>query len=260
MTRILTYSCYDLLRSRWSYAYFLFYLITTLALLYFSSDLSKAIISLMNIVLILSPLIGTMLGAMYSYNSREFVELLLAQPIRRRDIFLGQYLGLAGSLSLSFALGMGIPFLIYGVQVSAEVWNFATLLFSGVMLTFIFSGLAFWIAMKQEDKTRGFGTAILLWLFLAIVYDGIFLLALILFEAWPLEKFALAASLFNPIDLSRILIMLKLDISALLGYTGAVFQQFAGSTRGMFICVLSLLAWAALPVAGFLYSCKRKDF
>ena len=42
MTKVLKYSCYDLLRSRWSYAYFGFYLLTSFALIYFSSELSQA--------------------------------------------------------------------------------------------------------------------------------------------------------------------------------------------------------------------------
>ena len=69
----------------------------------------------MNIIVVLTPLIGTIFGVMYYYNSREFTELLLAQPIRRTDIFLGQYLGVAISLSLSISLGVGLPFLFYGL-------------------------------------------------------------------------------------------------------------------------------------------------
>ena len=92
MQKILKYSFLDLMRSRWSYIYFAFYFLFTFTLLFFSGDLSKVVISLMNVILILCPLIATMLGVMYYYNSREFTELLLAQPIRRRNIFLGQYL------------------------------------------------------------------------------------------------------------------------------------------------------------------------
>lgn len=35
-------------------------------------------------------------------------------------------------------------------------------------------------------------------------------------------------SALNPIDLGRILVLLKMDVAALLGYTGAVFRQFLG--------------------------------
>ena len=89
MWKILKYAFYNLRRSRWAYVYSAFYLITASALLFLSNDPSNTIISLMNVVLVLVPLIATVLGVMYYYDSREFTELLLAQPIRRRDIFLG---------------------------------------------------------------------------------------------------------------------------------------------------------------------------
>lgn len=141
--KILKYSFMDMLRSKWIIIYSLFFLIITLSLLYFSANLSKSIISLMNIVLTIVPLISTMIGVFYYYNSSEFVELLLSQPVKRRSVFLGKYLGISFSLALSFLIGMGIPFLIYGISVSQEVWNFLMLLIVGLLLTFVFVGIAF---------------------------------------------------------------------------------------------------------------------
>lgn len=260
MLKIFKYSFFDLVRSRWSYIYFLFFLITAMSLLYLSSDMSRTVVSLMNIVLILCPLIGTMFGVMYYYNSREFAELLLAQPIKRSSIFLGQYLGLSVSLSLSFLLGLVVPFVFYGVLSSAQLSSFIILLFVGVVLTFIFIALAFVIALKNENRIKGFGIAIVLWLFMAVIYDGLFLLSLFAFEDYPLDKVSIAATLFNPIDLCRILIMLKLDISALLGYTGAVFNKFFGTSVGMIIATSSAMAWVAIPSFWIVQISKRKDF
>lgn len=260
MLKILKYSFFDLIRSRWSLIYFLFYLITTSALFYLSGDISRAIISLMNIIIILSPLVGIMFGVMYYYDSREFIELLLAQPLRRTSIFLGQYLGLSISLTLSFVLGMGIPFVINGVFQTDELPNWGMLMLVGVLLTFIFTGLAFLISLSNENKIRGFGTAILVWLFLAVLYDGLFLLLLFWLKDYPLEKFALGLTLFNPIDLSRILMMLQLDISALMGYTGAVFNKFFGTNMGISISLLSSFLWILIPLLVFLKLSSRKDF
>ena len=115
MFKILKYSFYDLMRSRWSYVYFAFYLLLSIVLLFLNNDLSKAVITLMNVIIVLVPLIGTVFGVMYYYNSKEFTELLLAQPLNRTSIFLGQYLGVAISLSMSLILGLGIPFIFYGL-------------------------------------------------------------------------------------------------------------------------------------------------
>jgi Cu-processing system permease protein len=258
--KIIKYSFYDLMRSSWSYVYFLFYLVLGFVLLFLNNDVSKAVITLMNIIVVLTPLIGTIFGVMYFFNSREFTELLLAQPLRRRTIFIGQYLGVSISLSLSLVIGLGIPFVFYGLFQSASIFNFLSLLMVGAFLTFIFVGLSFNIALANENKIKGFGYAILMWLFFAIVYDGIFLISLVMFQDYPLDKFSLGASMFNPIDLSRIMILLKLDISALLGYTGAVFQKFFGTNFGMFISILVLSLWVILPAWGIIAQAKRKDF
>ena len=260
MINILIHSFYDLMRSKWSYVYFLFYLMLGFLLLFFNSDLSKSIITLMNVIVVLTPLIGTIFGAMYFYNSKEFVELLLAQPLKRRTIFLGQFFGLSLSLTLSLVAGLGIPFMVYGIFMSSDIFNFFTLLMVGSVLTFVFTALSYYIALSNDDKIKGIGFAILVWLLMAVIYDGLFLIFLVLFEEYPLEYASLGASMFNPIDLSRMLIILKLDISALLGYTGAVLQNFFGTSWGMLATSSMLLLWVIVPINRIVAKSKKKDF
>lgn len=260
MLKILKYSFYDLIRSRWSYVYLLFYLLLGFALLFLNENISKAVITLMNVITILVPLIGTIFGVMYFYNSKEFTELLLALPIPRSSIFLGQYFGVAISLSLSLIIGLGIPFIFYGLIRSDSMMDFFLLLITGSMLTFIFTAIAFFIGLSNENKIKGFGYAILFWLFMAVIYDGIFLISLIVFEEYPLDNLSLLATLFNPIDLSRVLILLKLDIAALLGYTGAVFQKFFGNIIGLFVSFFTLFLWIIVPIFLVQRKASKKDF
>ncbi|MEX0360854.1 MAG: ABC transporter permease, partial [Allomuricauda sp.] len=156
--------------------------------------------------------------------------------------------------------GLGIPFTLYGLLKSNAIWDFSLLLVTGAFLTFIFTALAFNIALSNENKIKGFGYAVLLWLFLAVIYDGIFLISLIIFEEYPLDTFSLVSTMLNPIDLSRTLILLKLDISALLGYTGAVFKKFFGTNFGFIISMGVLMIWTILPVWRMVHKAKRKDF
>ena len=85
-------------------------------------------------------------------------------------------------------------------------------------------------------------------------------MSLILFEDYPLDKLSLVGTMLNPIDLSRTLILLKLDISALLGYTGAVFKQFFGTNFGLIVSFITLTVWVILPVLRITFKAKRKDF
>ena len=260
MVKILKYSFFDLIRSRWSIIYFLFYLTSGFVLLYLSNDISKAIVSLMNITLILTPLIGTIFGVMNFYNSREFIELLLAQPVPRKHIFLGMLFGICSSLSLSLFLGMGLPFVFYGVFVSEHIVSLFILLLSGIFLTIIFTAISFYIALVNENRLKGFGMAILVWLFMVFIYDGIFLVLMLFLQDYPIENFAIIFSLFNPVDLSRIMVMLKLDISALMGYTGAVFNKFFGNNTGMMISICALFIWSIVPSFLILRKSSKKDF
>ena len=240
--------------------YLLFFLIITGSILYMNGDLTKSIISMMNVILILIPLVATVFGAIYQYNSREFAELLLAQPIQRKSFFLGQYLGLSISLSSCFILGVGLPFIFWGVLTSEHLANFLVLLAVGFALGLIFSLLSYFMALRFENRIKGFGLALFIWLFMSIIYDGIFLIILLWFEAYPTEKLAIAFTLFNPIDLGRVLIMLFLDTSALMGYTGAVFYKFFGTWKGIIASAVSLAIWVILPVYFLIRYSNKKDF
>jgi len=173
---------------------------------------------------------------------------------------MGQYIGISLSLTLSLVLGLGIPFVAYGLFMSSAIFDFSLLLVVGSFLNFIFVALSYNIALSTENKIKGFGYAILMWLFLAVIYDGIFLISLVFFNEYPLDKFSLIATMFNPIDLSRILILLKLDISALLGYTGAVFRKFFGTNLGMVLSMTVLIFWVIIPVFIMNLKLRKKDF
>jgi Cu-processing system permease protein len=197
---------------------------------------------------------------MYYYSSSEFLTFLLAQPLSRKSIFTGFFAGVASTLSLSLLVGIGLPLLFYGVASSPEFKTFAIVLTMAILLSVIFSLIAFIIALRQNNRIKGFGIAIFAWLFFAVIYDGLFLLLLLLFRDYPLENLTLALTMANPIDLARILVLLNLDISAMMGYTGAVLENFFGKSQGTIFISLILFLWISLPFAWMIKLIKRKDF
>jgi len=258
--KIIKYELHDVFRSKWVILYTLFFLATSDILFRFGGNSSSVVLSLMNIVLIFIPLVSIIFGTIYVYHSREFLELLLSQPLNRGNLYNGMYIGIALPLSAGFAAGVIIPSMYHGVAATTDQIMFLTLILSGLFLTFIFTALAFLIATSCEDRVRGLGVSILLWLFFALLYDGIILLGTFLFKAYPLEKPLIAITLLNPIDLARILLLLKLDISALMGYTGAVFQKFFGSQVGIIVSTLTLIFWILMPFLIGLKKFLKKDF
>jgi Cu-processing system permease protein len=258
MIKIALYQARDVARSRWLAAYALFFFASAEALIRFQAGDARALLSLANIVLYLVPLVTVVFGTVYVYGSREFTELLLAQPVKRGSLFAGLYLGLTAPLVIALIGGVGLPFLMHGVQGHGAM--LASLLGTGAALTMTFTALAFCIASWCEDRLRGMSVAIAVWMLAAILYDGIVLMVVAALADYPVERPILALTLANPIDLARVALLLQLDVSALMGYTGAVFQQFLGSFVGTLIAATALLLWIAAPVTVGMRAFERRDF
>lgn len=250
----------DAMRSRWLTVYALFFALLTDGVLRFSGSDAKAILSLTTVVLIVIPLVTLVLSTIFVYNAREFTELLLAQPIRRSSLFAGLYLGLTVPLAGGFFSGVALPFMLRGGGDPAQRGVLATLLAIGVVLTAVFTAIAFWIALRAEDRLRGLATALGVWLAFGLLYDGAVLVVVAVFSDSPLERPLLALSFANPIDLGRMLMLLRLDVAALMGYTGAVFQRFFAGTTGVALASAALAGWVLVPLTVSARLFRRKDF
>src|SRR6185503_16207043 len=132
MLKLSRYVLYDILRSKVVIAYTLFLLAVSFSLFQLEENNSKAILSLLNIVLIVVPLVSMIFTTIHYYNSYEFIELMLAQPLSRTRILLSEYSGVALSLLSSLLIGVGIPVIIF----SPNNTGFA-LLFTGCALTLV---------------------------------------------------------------------------------------------------------------------------
>ncbi|WP_018479203.1 ABC transporter permease subunit [Pontibacter roseus] len=254
MSKIIKYVFYDIVKNRIVLAYTLFLLLLSIGLFNLGGSPDKALLSLLNLVLLTVPLISIVFATTHFYNSYEFIELLVAQPINRKKIFMSEYLGVACSLSGAFVLGVGVPVLVFGASTTGLY-----LVLTGVFITFIFVAMAFLASVITRDKAKGIGIALLLWFYFALIYDGIVLFILYSFADYPLEKATLALTALNPIDLGRIIVLLNLDVSALMGYTGALYKSILGSLWGIGLAFGLLLLWIIVPVMGSRRIFSRRD-
>jgi len=254
MKKIIKYVMLDILRNKIVMAYTVFLLIISFSIFNLEDTAGKGLLSLLNIVLIIVPLVSIIFSTIYIYNSAEFIELLVSQPIKRKTLWLSIFIGLAGSMSLAFFIGAGIPVLLFEFSATG-----ITMIATGILLSIIFVAIALLASVSTRDKAKGIGVAILLWFYFSVLFDGLVLFILFQFSDYPIEKFMIGVSALNPIDLARVLIILKMDVSVMLGYTGAVFQDFFGSQWGVIIAGLVLSAWAALPLLLSLRKFNRKD-
>lgn len=233
----------DLLRNRFIIVYTIILAISTFSLYSLDSDPAKATLSLLNIILLVVPLVSITFTTIYFFNAYEFVELLLAQPIHRTSVFFSQYLAISSALALAYLLGVGVP-----LALTAASADGLLLIVAGMLLTWVFVSLALIASLSTRDKARGVGVAMLTWFYFAVLYDGFILYIIYTFSDYPLEKLTLGLTALNPIDMARILILLRLDISALMGYTGAFYQEFFGALGGMVFVTAMLFAWLLIPL------------
>lgn len=254
MKKIIKYSLLDILRNRVILVYTTLLAIVSISLFLMEDNPAKAVMSLMNITLLIIPLVSSIFCTIYLYNSAEFIELLVAQPIRRSRLLWGVYLGMITALLIALLLGIGFPLLFLQPTIAG-----LSLFLTSAALTVAFSSLATLSAVLTRDKAKGIGVSLLLWFYFTFIYDGIVLLVLFQMADYPLETAMIGMSMLNPIDLGRIGMLLQLDISAMMGLTGALFQDFFGNGFGAVLIAAVMCMWMALPILLAIRRFKNKD-
>ncbi len=258
--RVLSSQLRNVIRSRWMVGHALLLLAATILLLRFGGTGERALLSLVNVVLLLVPLVSVVFGTLYVYNAREFIELLLAQPVGRGSVYFGLFAGLAVPQTVALLIGVGGPLAFRAVAEPGVLRPLVMLLAVGTCLTLVFTAFALCVAVLVEERSRGFGAALLVWLGCTVVYDGLILLLLTTFRAYPLETPVLVLTFLNPVDLARVALLLTFDIALLMGYTGSIFADLFGTRLGVAAAFGMLVLCAVIPLlAGFRWF-GRKDF
>lgn len=249
MKKIIKYVVSDILRNKIIIAYTIFLLLISFGLFVIEDVPEKSLMSMLTMNLTLIPLISTMFSTIYIYNSGEFIELLAAQPIKRKTLWFSIFISLSLALSIAFFIGFGIPVLFFSAN-SIGI----TMIITGIILSVIFVSISLFAAVYIKDKTKGIGAALLLWLFFTVVFDGLVLFLLFQFLDYPLENLIVVLSMLNPVDLVRIVSLMQMDVSALMGATTAVFKKTFTGMSGSLITYGVLLLWMIIP----LYFSTRK--
>lgn len=254
MKRILKYVVLDILKNKIVIIYALMLALFSWSAFGLEDNAAKGVLTLLNIILLTVPLVSVLFSTIYIYNSNEFIELLVSHPVKRSMIWKALFAGLSSSLIIAFIIGAGIPILLFADPATALM-----MLAGGIFITVIFVSIAFLSAILCRDKAKGIGVAVLLWLYFALLFDGLVLFLLFQLADYPIEKPVVLLSALSPVDLCRILILLQMDVSAMMGYTGAIFKQFFGTTIGLVLSFALLALWAIVPFYISLRKFRRKN-
>jgi Cu-processing system permease protein len=254
MNRIIKFVILDILKNKIVLVYTLLLSVLSWSVFGIEDNSGKGLLTLLNIILLTVPLVSIIFSTIYVYNSGEFIELLLSQPIRRRKIWRSIFFGLVFSLVLAFLVGSGIPLLLLAPNAVGMM-----MVVVGCIITAVFVALAMLASIITRDKAKGIGISIMIWLFYGLLFDGLVLFLLFQFADYPIEKAMVAVTVLNPIDLGRILILLHLDVSAMMGYTGAIFKDFFGTAAGIVAAFVILVLWVIVPFWISIRKFRQKD-
>lgn len=254
MLKVFKYTLIDLARNRFVLGYALLMLLVAEGLFQVEDDPTKALLSLVQVVMALVPLIALVFTIVYSYDTLEFTQLLAVQPMGRRSILAGQLGALATALLIAQGFGLGLPLLVHASGTAALM-----LALSGSGLVLVFTALGVLIALGQREKARGVGVGLSVWFLFVLVYDALLMSLMFAFSDHPIEPFVVPLAALNPIDMARILVMLQVDLAAMMGYSGAVYKSFFGSAGGIVVAFSVMLIWIALPTLFSFRIFQRKD-
>jgi len=258
------------LETRWLFVFTALFALLVLGLSYFGLAQSREVgfqgfarvtLSLMNLVLIIVPLTGLMLGVASIAGGGESLALLLAQPVSRGEVLAGKFLGLAAALGIAQALGFGGGGVVVALNGGTDqVPGFLVLTALSLVLGWITLAAAICIAAIWPDRLRAMSAALLLWLLMVIAYDLVVLGATALFSGVPLQSVLFPALVVNPVDLVRVLTTLAVGSGALFGPTSAVLMRMFGTAGGIALGLAVLLVEGVVPLMVAARVFRRRDW
>ena len=92
-----------------------------------------------------------------------------------------------------------------------------------------------------------------------MIYDAVLRHFIFVMRQWPVDQPLMGQMMLNHINLARFKVTMQLDVSAMMGYSGAAFKDFLGATAGIAVSAVLLLLWVAVPYALSLRVFRKKD-
>ncbi len=213
-------------------------------------DFARTSTSLINLTGFVIPLFALLLGVFSFISEREYLELLVAQPISRMQVLIGKYLGLLLTLFITTIAGFSIPGILISLRIGLTgVLSYTLVILFSMLLAVVFSGCAILIAQIANRQQIALGFAISVWIFFEVVYGLAMLGATLYLSPVALKSVLTLGLLGNPIDVFRVLSLLAVGGAEFFGPAGATLIKLVGSEMvALFIGLAALLTWSVLPV------------
>jgi Cu-processing system permease protein len=214
-------------------------------------DFSRTAVSLVQLVLLLVPLASLVFGGLALTPDRGFAELLYSQPAARAVILIGRMMGVWLALGAAQLVGFGLAGLVVQSQVGVDgLWRYGVLVLTALAVTGVFVAIATLLAsVGAGRRTRVLATALVVWFFIAVLFDVIALGVASLLRSDPASRLLVLSVLVNPVDAARTGALLAIEGTAAFGAASLALLRFTG---GMAMAAgfigLSLVVWLLTPL------------
>ncbi|MBI2095921.1 MAG: ABC transporter permease subunit [Candidatus Omnitrophica bacterium] len=223
------------------------------------SGFGRTAASLLNLVLLIVPLMGLLLGAMSIAGEREQGTLitLLAQPVTVGEVFIGKYLGAASALVSTILLGFGASAVVIARYAGAqEIGDYLRLIAFTTLLGLSYLSLGFLLSVFTRRQATAVGAALFLWFTFIFLSDLGLMGTAIVLRLSPNELFW--AVLINPAQSFKLAVIGALQKSLeSFGpaglYASELFGPWLAVVLGGILCV-----WILAPLGAALVFFGRR--
>ena len=258
------------LRNKWVLSFAVLFTVLTLGLAYFGmvtsgysgfQDFRRTSASIINLTAYLVPLFALLMGVFSFISNKEYFELLVTQPVSRRQIMLGKYGGLLVALLTATVAGFGISGVISALVIgSAGASRYLAVVGLSFLLAASFLSIAMLIAIAFKRQLTAVGTALGVWFFFIMFYDLVVISMTLYLKKSVLQYVLVFALLGNPVDMVRVMSLLSVGGTTVFGPAGATLIKIFGSTGTISLLFTGvLLLWIVLPLALAIFVFRRQD-
>lgn len=211
---------------------------------------ARTTMALVPVVLLLVPLSALILGVSGQSTEPESEPFLFGQPVSRRSVLVGRWLGESIALAGAIAIGLGFGGSIVAFASGNEgIAQFAFFVAATVVLAMIFLSVAALIAAATDKRSVALGVGIFAWFVFVLLYDG----AALSLAGWITGsrggRVLFISVLGNPVDLIRVVALSVAGTPNVLGAAGDAWVRYLGGAAGAAIAASgALLTWLIAPL------------
>jgi Cu-processing system permease protein len=246
-------------RNKWVVSFAGIFVLLTFFISYFGmitsgysgfQDFARTSTSLINLAGFIIPLFALLLGVFSFISNKEYLELMVTQPVSRFQVIVGKYFGLLLTLLGATIIGFTVPGILISTAIGTEgALGYAMVIFFSMFLGIVFTGCAILISQISKRQQIALGIAIGIWIFFEVVYGLLLMGTTLYFPPAVLKSTLIVGLMGNPIDIVRVLSLIAVGGLEFFGPAGATLLKLVGSEwLAMLYGFFGLLGWTVIPL------------